>query len=264
MTIATRSPGRAFREFQPGSWRTRNPAAIPSRLCPRHESRQCDKLSAPTPPGKFDALSCLMLKTPTQDPGGHKSVRCSPARTLPPQPKFSGPTCVHPQPWQSRASSCLLAPHHRRRQPHVRLCQDTRRGSLPAPEGDPTPQDIPRAARAPTRYSHCAPSASLRGVRPTTLTETTQRSAAPLPYPGSGARQGTRGQCCALTARQEERSPTPRPHHPDRGPAAVLPGLPCLALTAPRAAPGLRDRDHSSASSGTDPDTPALRSFPPP
>ena len=55
-----------------------------------------------------------------------------------------------PPPRQSRASTCLLAPHHRRSQAHARLCQHTRRGSFPAPEGDPTPpsETPPRRPRA--------------------------------------------------------------------------------------------------------------------
>ena len=206
---------------------------FPPGYSPRHESRQCDKLSAPTPPGKFDALSCLMLKTPTRDPGGHKSARRSPARTLPPQPEFSEPTCVHPLPGRAAHQPACSHPitAEVRLMPGSANIQDGE-VSPPLKGTPPLPQRHPRAARAPTRYSHCAPSASLRRVHPLTLTETTQRSAAPLPYPRQWREAGhsrsmlrihrSPGRTVAYTT-----APSPSPWTDGRSPWTALPRTHC-------------------------------------
>ena len=54
-----------------------------------------------------------------------------------------------------------------------------------------------------------------------------------LSCPPASAPGGTRGQGYAITASQEDLPPLPRPRHPDRGPAAGLPGQPPAALRCP-------------------------------
>ena len=91
---------------------------------------------APACPPAWNApgnLSHSKLKTPTQDPGGHKSVRIA-LRLAPCHRSLSSiqAELCPPPARQSRVSTCLLAPRHRRSQPHSRLCQD-QTGKIPRP-----------------------------------------------------------------------------------------------------------------------------------
>jgi len=124
------------------------------------------------------------------------------------------------------------------------VCLRTPRASAPPDPGGPatfnsapSPSLLNVAVRPPsgTRFARLSPRTRqrIRRVSSTPSPGGCAHVSAPLIVPPASAPEGTRGHGYAITASQEDLPPLPRPRHPDRGPAAGLPGQPPAALRCP-------------------------------